>query len=188
MLVLCILNKFSVQQLIVQRKKFQHKICYKANNEHLKLKSTPSWSIISRLSRDGKFLGIYKLSNKYFLNVILKNIHKLAPNNEFKNIFYQYQSFTDFNRVLFWRITSVNALFNLKKLKAKKLLYYLKPERRSVVVLSWLKYILTLKKKNYNNKSLSLFQPLINFICANKIVNETYQLKLKIYKLRVLRG
>ncbi len=179
---------FSIQQLITQRNKFQHKICFSNSKIHLKLKSTPTLSITSRLCRDGKFLGMYRLCNNFFLNKILTNVKFLAQNNEFKNVFYQYQSFTDFNRVLFWRINSINALFNLKKLKKKKLLYYLRPERRVVVVLAWLKYIIKLKKKDFYNKNIKLFYPLINFICANKSVNEVYHLKLKIYKLRVLRG
>ena len=180
--------KFSIQQLVTQRSKFQHKICYKSDRLELRGKSTPSLSLASRLFRDGKNLRLYKNCNKFFIEKLLKNIPVLPQNNEFKNLFYQYQSFTDFNRVLFWRLTSINALFNLKKLKTRKLLYYLRPERRVVVVLFWLKYIIKLKKSNFKNNSIGLFNPLINFICANKASNETYHLKLKIYRLRVMRG
>ena len=154
----------------------------------LRGKSTPTIALVSRLFRDGKSLQLYKNCNKFFIQKLLKNIPTLSQNNEFKNLFYQYQSFTDFNRVLFWKLTAINTLFNLKKLKNRKLLYYLKPERRVVIVLFWLKYIIKLKKYDYHNNNLNLFNPLINFICANKNFNEAYHLKLKIYRLRVLRG
>lgn len=188
MLVQKIFYKFSTQQLINQRVKFQHKICYKENLLNLKLKSTPTSAISSRLFRDGKNLKLYKNCNKFFIKTILNNINTLPQNNEFKNLFNLYQSFTDFNRVLFWRINTINSLFNLKKLKTRKLLYYLRPERRVVVVLFWLKFIIKLRKLNNKNNTIKLFQPLINFICSNKSVNEAYHLKLKIYKLRVLKG
>ena len=188
MLVHKIVMHFSIQQLTAQRLKFQHKICFKDDNQHLRGKSTPTLAITGRLFRDGKQLRLYKNCNKFFIQSIFKNISNLSPNNEFKNLFYQYQSFTDFNRVLFWRINAINALFNIKKLKNRKLLYYLRPERRVVVVMFWLKYIIKLKKLNYNNNSINLFKPMINFICANKSFNEAYHLKLKIYKLRVMRG
>lgn len=188
MLVHILRMNFSVQQLVAQRFKFQHKICYKNSLIELRGKSTPTIALTSRLFRDGKNLQLYKKCNKFFIQKLLKNIPSLSPNNEFKNLFYQYQSFTDFNRVLFWRLTSVNALFNLKKLKTRKLLYYLKPERRVVVVLFWLKNIIKLKKTDYHNNDIKLFNSLINFICANKNFNEAYHLKLKIYRMRVLRG
>lgn len=179
---------FSIQQLTSQRVKFQHKICFKLDRQSLRLKTTPTLALTTRFFRDGKLLRLYKNCNKFFLENILVNIPKLSQNNEFKNLFYLYQSFTDFNRVLFWRIMSINSLFNFKKLKNRKLLYYLRPERRMVVVLFWLKYIVKLKKKNFKNNTPNLFNPLINFICSNREQNEAHHLKLKIYKLRVMRG
>ena len=83
---------------------------------------------------------------------------------------------------------TVNCIFNLKKLKNKKILYYLKPERRAVLVLLWLKNILRLRKQNDHNLTPDMFSPLLNFICYSKETNEIYSLKLKIYKLRVVRG
>jgi hypothetical protein len=179
---------FSIQQLTAQRVKFQHKICFKTDRSHLRLKTTPTLALTNRFFRDGKALRLYKNCNKFYLENVLINIGKLSQNNEFKNLFFLYQSFTDFNRVLFWRIMSINTLFNFKKLKNAKLLYYLRPERRMVIVLFWLKYIVKLKKLNFKNNTPSLFNPLINFICSNKEQNEAHLLKLKIYKLRVLRG
>jgi hypothetical protein len=93
--------KFSIQQLVGQRLKFQHKICYKNEKEELRGKSTPTIALTSRLFRDGKNLQLYKNCNKFFILRLLKNIPTLSQDNEFKNLFYQYQSFTDFNRVLF---------------------------------------------------------------------------------------
>ncbi len=83
---------------------------------------------------------------------------------------------------------SVNTLFNIKKLKNKRIMYYLRPERRAVLVLLWLKNLVKLKKKNYKNCSIQLFNPVFNFIKTNKSVNEVFSLKLKIYKLRLVRG
>lgn len=178
----------SIQQLGTQRVKFQHKICFKPANAPLRLKTTPTICVASRLFRDGNFLRIYKKCQSAFIFILLKYIKHLPHNNEFKNLYHQYQSFRDFNRVLFWKIMAVNCIFNVKKLKNRKILYYMKPERRQVLVLLWLKNIIKLRKKNQHNNSMDLFRPLFKFICANRQVNEVYSLKLKMYKLRVVRG
>jgi len=179
---------FSMQQLATQRLKFQHKICFKPSLSHLRLKSTPALAMTARLYRDGNFLRVYKKLQKAFFINLLQHIPQLPHNNEFKNLFHQYHSFRDINRVLFWKLTSVNCLFNIKKLKNKRILYYLKPEKRAVLVLLWLKNLVKLRKKDYNNCSFSLFTSLFNFIRSNKNVNEVFSLKLRIYKLRLVRG
>ena len=101
MYVLKIKFFLSIQQLGTQRIKFQHKICFKPANAPLKLKTTPTICVASRLFRDGNFLRIYKKCQKAFIYILLKYVKQLPHNNEFKNLFYQYQSFRDFNRVLF---------------------------------------------------------------------------------------
>lgn len=92
---------FSVHQVGMQRVKFQNKICFRADLNHLRLKTTPTIAVVSRLYRDGNFLRLYKkLQSAYLKNFI--NFVKLLPhNNEFKNLYYQYESFRDLNRVLF---------------------------------------------------------------------------------------
>ena len=92
---------FSIQQLAKQRLKFQHKICFRDTNDHLRLKSLPSNAIATRLFRDGNFLRLYKQSQKSFTSILLKLVRNLPHNNEFKNLFERYFSFRDFNRVLF---------------------------------------------------------------------------------------
>lgn len=188
MKVLKINYNFSIQQLGSQRLKFKHKICFKKDRLALQKKTTPTIALSSRLFRDGNSLRLYKVCQRFFINSMLSKVSTLPHNNEFKSLFYQYQSFRDFNRVLFWKIMSINSLFNLKKLKNKKLLYYFKPERRCVLVLLWLKNIIKLKKNNYKNLNVSTFNPLFNFIFQSKENNNVYSLKLKIYKLRVVRG
>ena len=180
--------KFSIQQVGSQRVKFQHKICFKESLSHLKLKSTPSIALASRLYRDGNFLRLYKRLQKSFYMQLLNSVDSFPQNNEFKNLYEQYESFRDINRVFFWKLMSVNTLFNLKKLKNKKILYYLRPERRVVLVLLWLKNLTKIRKKDYNNLSPDLFKSIFDFICSNKINNEVFGLKLKIYRLRLVRG
>jgi hypothetical protein len=92
---------FSLKQLSNQRLKFQHKICFKDSIKHLRLKTTPAIAMSSRLYRDGNFLRLYKQLQKSFVYKLLPNISGLPQNNEFKNLFKQYQSFSDINRVLF---------------------------------------------------------------------------------------
>ena len=71
MLVHKIVMHFSIQQLTAQRLKFQHKICFKDDNQHLRGKSTPTLAITGRLFRDGKQLRLYKNCNKFDLDEIL---------------------------------------------------------------------------------------------------------------------
>lgn len=101
MYVSCLRFTFSVQQLAKQRVKFQHKICFREGNEHLKLKSMPASSLATRLFRDGNFLRLYKTSQKSFTSVLIKMINSLPHNNEFKNLYIRHFSFRDFNRILF---------------------------------------------------------------------------------------
>lgn len=179
---------FSLQQLSLQRLKFQHKMCFKPSLNHLRLKTTPAIAVGARLFRDGNFLRVYKQLQRSFQTHLLPQVSKLAPNNEFKNLYARYRSFRDINRVLFWKILSVNSLFNVKKLKKKRIIYYLKPERRLVLVLFFLKNLTKLRKKNFKNLSPVLFESIFKFICANRSHNEVFSLKLKIYKLRLVRG
>lgn len=179
---------FSVQQLGKQRLKFQHKICFKPTLSHLRLKTTPTTAIAGRLFRDGNFLRLYKNTQRSFFKLLVSTVDSLPHNNEFKNLYIRYFSFRDFNRVLFWKIMSVNSLFNLKKLDKKKIIYYLSPEKRQVVVLLWLKNIIKLAKKDFHNCNPQLLEPLAKFIYTNKISNDIFSIKLKIYKLRLMRG
>jgi hypothetical protein len=179
---------FSLKQLSNQRVKFQHKICFKNELTHLRLKSTPTKAITSRLYKNGNFLRIYKQLQKMFLNNLIPNVFMLPQNNEFKNIYIQNQSFCDMDRVLFWKLTTINSLFNLKKLKNRRILFYLKPERRTVLILLWLKNIIKLRRGNKFNCSTQLFVPLLKFITTNKSSTDIFALKLKIYRMRLLRG
>ena len=83
---------------------------------------------------------------------------------------------------------SVNSLFNLKKLSNKRIIYYLPKERRQVVVLLWLKNIIRLSKRDYGNCTVELLKPLVRFVYTNKNTNEIFSIKLKIYKMRMMRG
>lgn len=179
---------FSVQQLGKQRLKFQHKICFKPALSHLRLKTTPTVAVAARLFRDGNFLRLYKKTQKAFFKTLVQMVDSLPHNNEFKNLYIRYFSFRDFNRVLFWKIMSVNSLFNLRTLDKKRIIYYLAPERRQVVVLLWLKNIIKLYKKDFHNCTPELLQPLIKFVYTNKISNDIFSIKLKIYRLRLMRG
>ncbi len=179
---------FSMQQLAKQRVKFQHKICFRPTNIHLKLKSNPAIAIASRLFRDGNFLRLYKNSQKSFINILLNIVESFPQNNEFRNLFERHISFRDFSRVLYWKISSVNSLFNLKRLNNKKILYYLAPEKRVVLVLLWLKSLVKMNKKDYHNCTPKLMTPVLDFISVNKDFNDIFKLKLKIYKLRMARG
>ncbi len=188
MLALKQLFNFSVEQLGQQRSRFQHKLCFKQDRESLKLKSSPTIAIACRLMRDGKFLTLYRNCLKFYYMYVLPKVYNLPANNEYKNFYFQYQSFKDFNRVLFWKIMSINPLFSLKRVKKRKLLYYLKPKKRMVLILSWLKYIIKLSKKNSHNNTQSLFKPVYIFLSTQRENNEIYNLKLKLYKMRLMRG
>lgn len=179
---------FSVQQLAKQRVAFRHKICFKESLTYLGLKTTPTIAVTARLFRDGNFLRLYRQTQKAFFKYIPSLVAQLPHNNEFKNLYFRYYSFRDFNRILFWKIMSVNTLFNLKKLSNKRIIYYLPKERRQVVILLWLKSIIKLAKSDYNNCRVDLLKPLIKFVYTNKNTNEIFVLKLKIYKMRMLRG
>lgn len=183
-----LIASFSVQQLGKQRVSFRHKICFKESLNYLGLKTTPTIAITARLFRDGNFLRLYRQTQRAFFKYILNIVPHLPHNNEFKNLYFRYYSFRDFNRILFWKIMSVNSLFNLKKLSKKRIIYYLPKERRQVVILLWLKSIIKLTKRDYGNCRPELLKPLIKFIYTNKNTNEIFGLKLKIYKMRMLRG
>lgn len=92
---------FSVQQLAKQRVAFRHKICFKESLTYLGLKTTPTIAVTARLFRDGNFLRLYRQTQKAFFKYIPSLVAQLPHNNEFKNLYFRYYSFRDFNRILF---------------------------------------------------------------------------------------
>ncbi len=179
---------FSFQTMFWARKRFQHKICFKPSLHFLKAKSLPTISLTTRLMKKGEFIKLYKFCLKFYLIKVLPVIKYLPDNSEFKTIFSLYRCFIDFDQILVWKLQTVNPLFNMKKLKKKKLLYYLRPERRIVLILQWLKALLKIKKKNQHNLNMNIFKPLFTFLATNKKNNITTHLKLKIYGWRLLKG
>lgn len=175
--------------LIENRKYFNHKICYKKRYNFLKFKSTPTKSLATRLFNHGNFLKTYKLCKKYFYKYFLfNNIKKLDREDEFFKFFYNSVNSRDFDQVLLWKIQQIDCIFDMKLNKKDpkySYIYYIKDQKRYLLVLSWLKCLFFLEKKKYN--SLSLFKPLDNFLLSKKTDNQIYNIKLIQYHLKLIQ-
>ena len=90
--------------------------------------------------------------------------------------------------IMFFFINNEYSQRIVSNLFFKRILFYLRPERRAVLVLLWLKNIIRLQKSDFKNASPKLLQPALSFIYSNKDSNDIFKLKLKIYKLRMSRG
>ena len=128
-----IFYKFSISQVTQQRSQFFKKICF-SKNKYLGTKVSPTKYLTTKLSRHGLALFAYRNTTKFYLNRVLKNVLKLSDNNEFKNLYMLYDSFKDFNRVIVWRVTQLNPLFNLKIIKGQRVNYYLPQNSRTHTV------------------------------------------------------
>ncbi len=180
--------KFSISQILNQKSKNINKLCFKPEKQFLAHKEIISSKLTSKLIKKGKFLKKYKLMQSYYIDYIINNVAKLPNNNEFKNIYKLYSSFRDINRLLMWRIVKINPLFNLKIIKKKKIIYYIKKLKRVHSTTSWIKSILKLNSVNIKYNTPVSFKPLTPIILANFQKNSLNYIKLKIYKGKFLKG
>lgn len=175
--------------LIKNRKLFNHKICYKNRYKFLKFKSTVSKSLATRLFHHGKFLKTYKVCKKYYYNYFLKNnIKNLKENEEFFKYFNTYLNSRDFDQTLLWKIQQIDCIFDMKPNKKDPrypYIYYIKDQKRFLLVLSWLKSIFMIEKKKYNN--IKLFKPLDNFLLSKQNESLIYNIKIQQYELKFLQ-
>lgn len=179
---------FSIKSLLKYKKTFAHKICYREGLSFLKNKQTPVNSIVTRLMVRGNYLKLLKTINFFYSNYFLNFIKKLPKNNEFFHTQKLSHSLKDFNRILFWKIGNINSLFNIKKIKTRVFIYYLRKEHRRSTVLYWIKQILKMKRYDIGNNSFELFKPLCFLLTNNENNNSLFKIKLKIYKVRLIRG
>ncbi len=180
--------RFSVYKLIKQKQAFKHKICYKEKLSFLQSKQTPVSAIITRLMRCGFFLKLLRTIMQFFVKSFFKYLKTLPANNDLKGYFVYNYSLRDLNRILFWKLSSVNSLFNIKKIKKKQFIYYLKTTRRISTVLLWFKQIIKMKQSTHKNNQPKLFQPLLPLLTTNERDSQLQKIKLKIYKARLIKG
>lgn len=185
---LLIIHYFSLTKLVKQKNIFKHKICYREKLIFLQNKQTPVSSIVTRVMRQGFYIKMLRTLMKFFVNLFLPYVRKLHINNEFRSVYLYNYSLRDFNRILFWKISTINALFNIKKTKKKQFVYYLKKGRRISTVLLWLKQIIKMKQNLIKNNNPSLFYPLFSLLTNNTKINQLHGIKLKIYRARLIRG
>lgn len=187
-----------IVSLTLMRNGFKHKICYKPQYLFLRLKTTPTKSISTRVMVGGKFLKFYKLCKKYYTVFFLRKVvYLLNDNNIFKKQFNEYRLYRDFDMALFWRIHLVNSIFNLHaqysytKLKKKKqhvniYLAHIKGISRYMFVLSALKALIYCGKKNRQNLNIQMFSPLLNFLTEVNTKHAVTSIKLKAYQTKLV--
>jgi len=81
----------------------------------------PSNIIASRLLKQSKYLKIYKLIKKYYLQEILKTkLPNISLSSSFLFFYKKYNSFKDFDRTFFWKLIQLECMFSIKVVKKKK--------------------------------------------------------------------
>ena len=176
------------------REKFKHKLCFKKKYTHLNLKHTPSYALTTRLLKNGKFLKTYKLLKYFFYKIfLLKNFNKIPSSSAFLYFYNKYQSFRDLDRVLFWKYNQLDCMFSFKvrRIKKKKKiltnLIFITGNKRLLLAINFLKYIILLSvKKNGNNMIPDYFLPLGNFLSKDRD-SVLIKIKYRIYKKKLAK-
>lgn len=187
---------FCVINLLENKKKFQHKICYKKKYWFLNLKNNTSQSLANRLLKRGNFLKIYKILKKFYYKHLLQTkFNSISLTSNYMFFFKKYQSFRDFDRVLLWKYNSLDCMFTTKTRKIKKKkkknynlnLLFITGIKRTLLCINIIKYLILMnvhrRKKNLN---YSLFNPLYQYITTDKS-NSVIKLKYKIYKHKLMQ-
>jgi len=181
----------TLYNIILMRNKLNNKLCLKKKYKFIQFKTTPSILITNRIFTKGHFLKFYKTSKKFYNNFFLETILNTLPvDNDFLNMYNKYNAFKNFDWVLFWRLHQVDCYFNLKKEKNKLTkefyVYYIKDQKRYLIILKWLKIIMYLNYKKKKN-TIDLFKPLVNFLTETKDKNEINRLKLNVYRIKMVQ-
>lgn len=176
------------------RSQFKHKICYKRKYQFLNLKHTPSYALCTRLRKRENTLQIYKLLNKFFYQELLRRrFYSIPLASNFLFFFNKYYSFRDINRVLHWKYTQLNCMFNhkvrffkKKKSYATKLIF-VTGNKRIVSCINFLKCLILLNvQRKKKNLTTDLFTPLYNYITVDKN-SSVMKVKYRIYKQKLMQ-
>lgn len=187
---LCVVN------LLENKKKFQHKFCYKKKYFFLNLKNNTSQSLATRLMKRGSFLKIYKLLKKFYYKYVLRTKFQSIPiGSNYMFFFNKYQSFRDLDRVLFWKYNSLDCMFTTKTRKSSKKkkknynlnLLFITGIKRTLLCINIIKYLILMNvHRRKKNLTYSMFTPLYQFITTDKS-NSVIKLKYKIYKHKLMQ-
>lgn len=201
------LLKYNTIKIAKIRKIYNLKYCYRSQLEFLKYRESIVKNLSNRIVKDSNYIYCYKNFNYFYINYLRSNFsYNLNYNLSFKfpdkniqfikNIYKNFQSMKDLNRILLLKAVQVNSLFKtitILKKKKKKIyqdtsIVFVPENKRILLVWSWLKFILKGTRKNNINMQHSIFPIVDNFLRYNKENNVIYDVKLQIYKMQLLRS
>ncbi len=190
-------SNFSVSSLADLRKKYNHSVCYKNKFKFLKLKLLPSKSLANRIMKRGSFLKTYKFIKFFFYkNILRSKFNDIKADSSFLFFYKKYFSFRDFDRVLFWKLSTVDCMFSnkVKKLKKTKKInsnsIFITGKKRLILATNFIKYLIILNCrrniKKLEKTNYHILKPLFDFITKNKN-NNVMSVKYRIYKQKLLQ-
>lgn len=207
-LILQIKCLYSTKNLAILKEKYNLQICFKQKSlVFLKQHCLVSKNLSNRIVIRGGYRCSYKqlkyfyitfLRDNFLKNSIKKNklLIQTYDINYFLDAYEQsHYGFNDLDRVLIWRAIQINSIFKLiqtEKRKRKKYIYtsrlqFLPPYKRILVVWRWLSVLIrayTIKDKAWK---VAYLPSLENFLIAQAPYHIITDLKLQIYKLKLLR-
>ena len=144
--------------------------------------------------KKGNFLKTYKLLKYFFYKMfLLKNFNNIPSSSAFMYFYNKYHSFRDLDRVLLWKYSQLDCMFSfkVKKMKKKKKiltnLIFITGNKRLILTINFLKYVILLHtKKKERNMNSSYFLPLGDFLSRDKD-GMVVKIKYKIYKKKLAK-
>lgn len=202
---------YTTNSLAYIREKYNLRVCFKKKElQFLKRKDIISKGISNRIVVKGNFIKSYKQFKYFYIKLLRSNllqgdaksikknnyIFKTKDTSFFFNAYKQSLfSLNDLDRVLLWRATQINSLFRIiyTEKKQKKQFFYqsriqfIKPEKRILLVWSWLSVFIRAFNIKDKKWEVSLLPSIENYLVAREDHHILSEVKLQIYKLQLLR-
>lgn len=187
---------YSTDKLAMNREIYSLKICYKKHLNFIKNQNNINKTISNKLVKNSNYYYSFKNLNSFYVyylqNIIIK---KNSFNNSLFSILYKKNSsLNDINRMFLWVALKNLPIFKIKleSIKKKKYkiinssVYFIKPEKRILIIWSWLNLLIKSFSKKSIKKQLEL--SFNNFLIQNEENSIIFNIKIQVYKLNLLRS
>ena len=191
------------------RSKYNLRICFKNTSlSFLHKQDTITKGLSNRIVIRSNYIRSYKQLRYFYTWLLRVNLTGYVNRNsstytfKSKDISYFLESykrslhaFNDLDRVLIWRASQINSIFKIiykEKRKKKQYIYtsrlqFVPPHKRILIVWRWLNVLIrsyAIKDKKWQN---ALLPSLENFLTSHSSNNILVDLKLYVYKIKLLR-
>lgn len=200
-------NYYSIDGLLNTRALISAKVCYRADLNFLKYRTSLAQSMSNRLVIRGNYLRSYIDLRSFFISHLRANFGRMLPpslvpyffknfdNKKFLLLYLKTKLTCELDYTLHWKANQINSLFNIatlvtkkkKKIQYKQRVFFVKPENRLHFVWKWLNVFVRSTAVNKVPRKYILTNAFENFIHAEREDNVIFDFKLQLYKLYLMK-